>query len=114
MEIILFVSELFTCRTNVASFKFVQVKYKIQAGSLYVCISNRPINGFTVLLKGVYFCFGIVKSVVRSLRRTASHGPQLGRCSCSVLNLSRRVTVVLRPVLFRTVDAGQCTITKYL
>jgi hypothetical protein len=62
MEIILFVSELPTCTPSAASFKFVQVKHKIQAGSPYVCRSNRPINGFTVLLKGVYFCFGFVKS----------------------------------------------------
>ena len=62
MEIILFFSELLTCTPSAASFKFVRAKYKIQAGSLYVCLSNRPINGFTVLLKDVYFCFGIVKS----------------------------------------------------
>ena len=107
MEKILFVSELLTFTPSAACFKFVQVKHKIQADGLYVCLSNRPINGFAVLLKGVYFCFGIVKSVVRSLRTAASNGPRLSRCSCNVLNLSSCINVVLCRVLFRTVDADR-------
>jgi len=77
MEILLFVSELHTYIPSAAFFKFVQAKYKIQAGSLYVCLSNRPINAFTVLLKGVHFCFGIVKSAVRSLRTAVQSNEQV-------------------------------------